>query len=80
MDEIKKIVINILIENENMKTEISNLQIETGSLRQEIQVLQSERYEAIKRRMIGEILGPIVQEIRGTMMDDNMFQIIIIVN
>ncbi|CAF4408489.1 unnamed protein product [Rotaria sp. Silwood2] len=72
MDKIKKIVIDMLIENENMKTEISNLQIETGSLRQEIQVLQSERYEAIKRRMIGEILGPIVQEIRGTMMDDNV--------
>jgi hypothetical protein len=69
---IKKIVIDILNENEDMKTQISDLQIRTGYLEEEIQVLRSEKYETIKRRMIGEILGPIIQEIRGKMVDDNV--------
>ncbi len=66
INEIKKIVIDILNENEDMKTQISDLQIRTGYLEEEIQVLRSEQYETIKRKMIGEILGPIIQEIRGT--------------
>lgn len=65
INEIKRILIDLMCSNQTMATKIS-------SLENRIELLEYEKKERRKLRVTAEILTPIVKEIRNTMINEHI--------
>ena len=65
--KIKDIFVSLCQENGSMRKDITNLQVRTENLLSCTESLQKEQTETKKLRTVGEILTPVVKEIRISM-------------